>query len=59
MLSFLLSSITFFVAGFFMRRYLEGIGIPKTLTRGLVVFVVAIFAAYAVAYLVDEASALL
>ena len=53
MLSFLLSTIAFFATGFFMRRYLDEIGVPKTMTRGIVVFVAAILVAYGVAYLVD------
>ena len=53
MLSFLLSTVAFFVAAWYIRRYLENIGIPKTLLRGLVVFVLALAVAYAVAALVD------
>ena len=53
MLSFFLSTVGFFVAAFFMRRYLEGIGIPKTMLRGLVVFVLSLGVAYGIAALVD------
>ena len=53
MLSFLLSTVAFFVAGWYIRRYLENIGIPKTMLRGIVVFVLALAVAYAVAALVD------
>ena len=53
MLSFFLSTIAFFVAGFFIRRYLDDMGVPKGMTRGLVVFVIALAAAYAVAWIVD------
>ena len=53
MLSFFLSTIAFFVAGFFIRRYLDYMGVPKGMTRGLVVFVIALAAAYAVAWIVD------
>lgn len=59
MLSFLLSSIAFVVAGFFIRRYLDEIGVPRSMSRSLVVFVAAILIAYGVAFLVDEAAALL
>jgi hypothetical protein len=53
MLSFFLSTDAFFVAGFFIRRYLDDMGVPKGMTRGLVVFVIALAAAYAVAWIVD------
>ena len=53
MLSFFLSTVAFVVAGWYIRRYLENIGIPKTMLRGFVVFVLALAVAYAVAALVD------
>jgi uncharacterized membrane protein YjdF len=56
MLSFVLGTIAFFVASYFIRRYLNQIGIPRTLVRGLVVFVLALAAAYGVAFIVDWAS---
>ena len=59
MLSIVLSTIAFFVAGYFIKRYLDGIGIPKTMVRGMVVFVLALAAAYGVAFVVDRAVAFL
>jgi len=53
MLGIVLSTIAFFVAGFFIRRYLDEIGIPKTMVRGMVVFVLALAVAYGVAFVVD------
>src|SRR5882672_10913267 len=53
MLSLVFGTIAFFVASYFIRRYLNEIGIPKTLVRGLVVFVLALAAAYGVAFIVD------
>jgi hypothetical protein len=53
MLSFFLSTIAFFVASFFLRRYLEELGIEKGMTRGVVIFLGALVIAYAVAFLVD------
>jgi len=53
MLSFFLSTIAFFVAGFFIRRYLEEMDIPKTMLRGLVVFVLSLAIAYGVAFITD------
>jgi len=53
MLSFILSTVAFFVATFFIRRYLDDGGVPPTMTRGIVVFVLALAVAYGVAALVD------
>ena len=53
MLSLVFGTIAFFVASYFIRRYLNEIGIPKTLVRGLVVFVLALAAAYGVAFIVE------
>ncbi|MGZ5036854.1 MAG: hypothetical protein ACXWG1_18260 [Usitatibacter sp.] len=54
MASFFLSTIAFFVAAFFIRRYLEDIGVPKTFTRGVVVFVLSLVVSYAVAFVIDR-----
>jgi hypothetical protein len=53
MLGIVLSTIAFFVASFFIKRYLDAIGIPRTMVRGMVVFVLALALAYGVAFLVD------
>jgi hypothetical protein len=53
MASFFLSTFAFFIGGYFMRRYLDRIGIPATFTRGIVVFVLALALAYGVAFVVD------
>ena len=57
MLSLLLSTIAFFVASFFIKRWLDDMGIPKTMTRSIVIFVVAAAVSYGVAFVVDLASA--
>jgi len=57
MLSLIVSTIAFFVASFFIKRYLDGMGLPKTMVRGMVVFVLALAAAYGVAFAVDWAVA--
>jgi hypothetical protein len=54
MLSLVFGTIAFFVASYLIRRYLNEIGIPRTLVRGLVVLVLALAAAYGVAFLVDR-----
>jgi hypothetical protein len=58
MLSLAFATIAFFVASYFIRRYLDETGIPKTLVRGLVVFILALAAAYGVAFVVDRAAGL-
>jgi hypothetical protein len=55
MTSLVLSTIAFFVASFYIKRYLDGMGVPKTVTRALVVFVLALAVAYGVAFVVDLA----
>ena len=55
MTSLVLSTVAFFVASFFIKRYLDGIGVPKTVTRGLVIFVLALAIAYGVAFIVGLA----
>ncbi|MGH8616926.1 MAG: hypothetical protein ACREUW_04495 [Burkholderiales bacterium] len=53
MLSIVVSTFVYFVASWYIKRYLEGIGIPKGLTRGAVIFSSALLIAYGVAVLVD------
>jgi len=52
MLSLILSTIAFFVASYFIRRYLDEMDIPRTMTRGFVIFVLALVVSYGVAVLV-------
>ena len=54
MASLVISTVAFFVAIYFIKRRLDGIGVPKTAARSLVVFVLALAAAYGVAFLVDR-----
>ncbi|MDP2762704.1 MAG: hypothetical protein Q8O64_20275 [Sideroxyarcus sp.] len=49
----LISTIVFFVAVWAIRRYLEEQGIPKGMTRGLLVFVLAYLPAWGVGEIVD------
>jgi len=58
-LGIVVSTLAFFVAGYFIKRYLDGIGIPKTMVRGMVVFVLALAVAYGVAFVVDWSAKLL
>jgi hypothetical protein len=50
--SLILSFIAFFVATYFIRRYLDEMGIPRTMTRGIVVFFLALAVSYCVAFVV-------
>lgn len=59
MLGMVLSTIAFFVASYFIKRYLDDIGVPKTMVRGMVVFVLALALAYGVAFVVDWSAGML
>jgi len=53
MTSILVSTIAYFIAAFFIKQWLDGMDIPKTITRSLVIFVAAAAVAYGVAFIVD------
>jgi len=53
MLSLVISTVVFLMAAYFIKRYLENMGIPKSMARGLVVFCLAILISYGVAWIVD------
>ena len=53
--SLVISTIVYFVASFLVARWLNGMGIPKTMTRGVMVFACAILLAYAAGALIDWA----
>jgi hypothetical protein len=53
MLGIILSTIAFFVASYFIKRQLDEIGIPKTMVRGMLVFVLALAVSYGVYFVVD------
>lgn len=57
MLSLLLSTVAFFVANYYIKRYLDDMGAPKGFTRSAVIFCLAIMIAYGVAFIVDWAVA--
>ena len=56
MLSLVLSTVAFFVAGYSIKRYLDDMGIPKGMTRSLVIFCGAVVISYGVAFLVGWAA---
>lgn len=51
--SLVISTIVYFVAAYFIKRWLVEMGIPKGVTRGSVIFVGAAVLAYGTAYLID------
>ena len=54
MLSLFVSTIAYFVAAHFIKRYLDDIEIPKGMTRSAVIFCLALGVAYATAFVVDR-----
>jgi len=53
MVSIAVSTIAFFVAAFFVRRWLDGMRIPTTMTRSFVIFVAAAMVSYGAAFVID------
>ncbi len=53
MTSLVISTIAYVIAAFFIKRWLDGMDIPKSMTRSLVIFVGAAVVSYGVAYLID------
>ena len=51
--SIVISTVVYFAASFFIKRWLDGMDIPKTMTRTILVFVLAIFIAYGSAAVID------
>ncbi len=52
--SLIASTIAFFVASYFIKRWMDQNDIPKGVTRSLTVFALAIAIAYGVGWLVDR-----
>lgn len=53
MWNLLISTIVFFVAVWYLRRYLEDQGIPKGFTRGVLVFVLASVVSWVAGEVID------
>jgi len=53
MLSIVFSVIAFFVASYFLKRYLDGMDIPKGMTRGTLIFSIALVISYLVSLATD------
>ena len=54
MLTLVLSTIAFFVASYFLKRWADENEFPKGMTRSLGIFVFALAIAYGIAWLVDR-----
>lgn len=54
MLDFILSTLAFFAAAFWVRRYLDGQGINHGMTRNMLVFVLATVVSLLVSAVVDK-----
>jgi hypothetical protein len=55
MLNLVISTIVFFVAAWFVNRYLDDQGIPKGMTRGVLVFLLASLVSWGSGEMVDWA----
>lgn len=55
MLNLIISTIVFFIAAWFVNRYLDEQGIPRGMTRGLLVFVLAAMVSWGAGAIVDWA----
>jgi len=53
MRSLLVSTVVYFVAAFFIKRRFEAMDIPRGMTRTLVIFCLALLAAYGAAAALD------
>lgn len=51
--SLVISTIAYFVAAHYLKRYMDEIDIPKGMVRSLSVFVIAAAVSYGVAWLAD------
>ena len=53
MLSLALSTVAFFVASFYIKRWLDDMDIAKTMTRTIAILIAAAAVSYGVAFVVD------
>jgi len=52
--SLIVSTIAFFVASYFAKRWADENDLPKGMTRGAAIFAVSLAVAYAAAWVVDH-----
>ena len=48
------STIAFFIASFFIKRYFDATDLPKGMTRNVTIFALALVVAYAIGWAVDR-----
>jgi membrane protein DedA with SNARE-associated domain len=53
-LSLVVSTIAFFIASYFLKRWADENEFPKGMTRSTFIFVLALAIAYGIAWLVDK-----
>jgi hypothetical protein len=56
-LGLVISTIAFFVASYFIKRWADDNGFPKGMTRGASILVLALAISYGVAWAVDKVAA--
>lgn len=54
MLTIVPSTLAFFVSSYFLKRYLEELGIPRGMTRGAPIFSIALLVSYLAALAADH-----
>jgi len=54
MAGIIVSTIAFFVASFYLKRYFDGTDLPRGMTRNVTIFALALVVAYAVGWAVDH-----
>jgi hypothetical protein len=52
--SLLVSTVVFFVASYFIKRWMEENDMPKGVTRSITIFTLAVALAYGAGWLVDR-----
>jgi hypothetical protein len=57
MLGLVISTVAYFVASHYIKRYLDAIGAPRGFTRSVSIFCAAAMIAYGVAWVVDKLAA--
>lgn len=58
MLSLIVSTIAFFLASHFIKRWADSNDFPKGMTRSVGIFALALAVAYGVAWLMDKVAAI-
>jgi len=53
MASLVLSTVAYFIAAYFLKRYMDDADIPKGATRSMFIFTLALAISYGVSVLVD------